>query len=131
VVKNTESRLRPGMFARVRLLFSNERDSVAIPEQSLIPVGDEQYLFKVVDGRAQRSKVEIGQRREGQVEILQGLAVGDVVVTAGQLKLRDGTPVKINDDTRVGNADASPAPDDIKSSPLGGAATETKAGTKS
>ena len=52
VIKNTEARLRPGMFARVRLLFSDERDSVAVPEQSLIPVGDEQYLFKVVDGRA-------------------------------------------------------------------------------
>lgn len=96
MVKNTEARLRPGMFARVRLLFSNERDSVAVPEQSLIPVGDEQYLFKVVDGRAQRARVEIGQRREGQVEILQGLAAGDVIVTAGQLKLRDGLSVKIN-----------------------------------
>ncbi|MCY7388084.1 MAG: efflux RND transporter periplasmic adaptor subunit [Burkholderiales bacterium] len=95
MVKNVEARLRPGMFARVRLLFSDERESVAVPEQSLIPVGDDQYLFKVVDGRAQRLKVGIGQRRDGQVEILQGLTAGDVVVTAGQLKLRDGAQVKI------------------------------------
>lgn len=99
IVKNNDARLRPGMFARVRLLFGNEQEAVAVPEQSLIPVGDEQYLFKVVDGRAQRFKVDIGQRREGQVEIVQGLKAGDVVVTAGQLKLRDGALVKVASDS--------------------------------
>ena len=116
VIKNTEARLRPGMFARVRLLFSDERDSVAVPEQSLIPVGDEQYLFKVIDGRAQRFKVEIGQRRGGQVEVLQGLAAGDVVVTAGQLKLRDGSQVKIADEIGIGKAAATSASDEAKAS---------------
>ena len=128
VIKNTEARLRPGMFARVRLLFSDERDSVAVPEQSLIPVGDEQYLFKVVDGRAQRFKVEIGQRREGQVEVLQGLAAGDVVVTAGQLKLRDGSPVKIAAETAVGNAASTSASDEAKAAIPG---APVKAGDKS
>ena len=128
VIKNTEARLRPGMFARVRLLFSDERDSVAVPEQSLIPVGDEQYLFKVVDGRAQRFKVEIGQRRGGQVEVLQGLAAGDVVVTAGQLKLRDGSPVKIAAETAVGNAASTSASDEAKASIPG---APVKAGDKS
>ena len=121
MVKNIEARLRPGMFARVRLLFSDERDSVAVPEQSLIPVGDEQYLFKVVDGRAQRFKVEIGQRREGQVEVLQGLIAGEVVVTAGQLKLRDGSQVKI----------AQTASDETKTSLPAGTAAGVKAGGKS
>ena len=130
MVKNTEARLRPGMFARVRLLFSDERDSVAVPEQSLIPVGDEQFLFKVVDGRAQRSKVEIGQRRDGQVEILQGLTAGEVVVTAGQLKLRDGSQVKIADETRVGKTDSRTAPEDIKPSAPAGANANSGAATK-
>ena len=121
MVKNTEARLRPGMFARVRLLFSDERDSVAVPEQSLIPVGDDHYLFKVVDGRAQRFKVEIGQRREGQVEVLQGLIAGDVVVTAGQLKLRDGSQVKI----------AKSTADETKTSLPDGTAVGVKAGGKS
>ena len=128
VIKNTEARLRPGMFARVRLLFSDERDSVAVPEQSLIPVGDEQYLFKVVDGRAQRFRVEIGQRREGQVEVLQGLTAGDVVVTAGQLKLRDGALVKIADEARNGKADSTSATDETKASMSG---VPVKAGDKS
>ena len=130
MVKNTEARLRPGMFARVRLLFSDDHDSVAIPEQSLIPVGDEQYLFKVVDGRAQRFKVDIGQRREGQVEVLQGLTAGDVVVTAGQLKLRDGSPVKIADDARPGKAESKSAADGTKPSIPGGEAGNASAGAK-
>lgn len=130
-VKNVEARLRPGMFARVRLLFSDERDSVAVPEQSLIPVGDEQYLFKVVDGRAQRFKVEIGQRRDGQVEILQGLAAGDVVVTAGQLKLRDGSQVKIADETRPGTAESKSATQEAQPAATGGSSASSKSGGKS
>ena len=104
-VKNTDARLRPGMFARVRLLIDESRDSMLIPEQALIPQGDEQYVFKVVDGRALRSKVEIGQRREGKVEILNGLAREDVVVIAGQFKIRDGVPVQV----AKAQADSPPA----------------------
>ena len=133
MVKNTESRLRPGMFARVRLLFSDDRDSVAVPEQSLIPLGDDQYLFKVVDGRAQRFKVEIGQRRDGQVEILQGVTAGEVVVTAGQLKLRDGSQVKIADEIRLGDAESKSASGDPVRPLPGGPSTNTrtKVGEKS
>jgi membrane fusion protein (multidrug efflux system) len=52
-------------------------------------------VFKVVDGRAMLTKVELGNRRPGEVEINQGLAPGDVVVTEGQIKLRDGAPVMV------------------------------------
>jgi membrane fusion protein (multidrug efflux system) len=95
VVKNGEARLRPGMFARVRLLLSESRDSLTVPEQALFPVGDDKYVFRIVDGRAQRVKIDIGQRREGQVEVEAGLNLDDLVVTAGQLKLRDGITVKV------------------------------------
>jgi membrane fusion protein, multidrug efflux system len=95
VVKNADARLRPGMFARVRLLTSNVQDAMTIPEQALLPQGEEFYVFRVTNGRASRVKVEIGQRREGVVEILRGIAKDDVIVTAGQLKIRDGAPVKV------------------------------------
>ena len=131
LVRNTEARLRPGMFARVRLLFSEERDSVAVPEQSIIPVGDDHYLFKVVDGRAQRFKVEIGQRREGKVEILQGVVAGDMVVTAGQLKLRDGNTVKIAEEVPRGEAESKSAADNSGKSLPGAAVPNLKSGSKS
>jgi membrane fusion protein (multidrug efflux system) len=94
-VGNREGVLRPGMFARVRLFTSGSKDSLVIPEESLFPLGDDKYVYKVVDNKAMRQKVEIGQRREGRVEIVNGLAPEDVVVTAGVIKLREGVPVSI------------------------------------
>ena len=94
-VTNKDGKLRPGMFARVRLFTSGVKDTMVIPEESLFPVGDEKYVYKVVDNKALRQKVDIGQRREGRVEILSGLGAEDVVVTAGALKLREGASVTI------------------------------------
>jgi membrane fusion protein, multidrug efflux system len=106
VVKNADARLRPGMFARVRLLTSDVQEAMTIPEQALLPQGEEFYVFRVADGRASRVKVEIGQRREGAVEILRGITKDDVIVTAGQLKIRDGAAVKV---AATGLPNTSPA----------------------
>jgi membrane fusion protein (multidrug efflux system) len=95
IVRNTDTSLRPGMFARVNLITRAEKEALVIPEQAIVPQGEEQYVFRVVDGKVSRVRVEIGQRREAKVEILKGLAANDVVVTAGQLKLRDGMPVTV------------------------------------
>ena len=94
-VKNTDTALRPGMFARVRLFTKTVEDALVLPEQALVPQGEDQYVFRVVDGKANRVKVVTGQRRDGMVEIVAGVAAGDTVVSAGQLKLRDGSPVAI------------------------------------
>jgi|SRR5450631_789583 membrane fusion protein (multidrug efflux system) len=93
-VRNQGTVLRPGMFARVRLLTRDLQDTLVVPEQAIVPQGDEWYVYRVVDGKALRTKVEIGQRRDGKTEIVRGLEDGEVVVTAGQLKLRDGVPVQ-------------------------------------
>lgn len=95
VVKNATAQLRPGMFARVRLLLDQDATSIVVPETALVPQGEDQFVFRVVDGRAVRTKVDIGQRNEGTVEIRQGVADGEAVVTAGQMKLRDGASVQV------------------------------------
>jgi len=104
-VRNQDTSLRPGMFARVRLITREEKEAMVLPEQALVPQGSEQYVFKVVDGKVSRVKVETGQRRDGKVEIVAGLTKGDEVVTAGQLKLRDGVQVR----TAAAPANKSPA----------------------
>jgi membrane fusion protein, multidrug efflux system len=91
---NRDGALRPGMFARVRLTLSDIGETIVVPEQAVAMQGEEQVMFKVVDGRAIRTKVEVGQRREGKVEILQGIAATDTVVIAGQQRLRDGAAVR-------------------------------------
>ncbi|MEN9481120.1 MAG: hypothetical protein RLZZ298_2515 [Pseudomonadota bacterium] len=90
---NASGKLRPGMFVRVRLLFGDRKDVLMVPEQAIVP-GAQPAVFKVVDGKATLAKVKIGVRRAAQVEVLEGLVAGDVVVTAGQLKLREGAPVR-------------------------------------
>jgi len=94
-VKNADASLRPGMFARVRLITSESAESLVVPEQALVPQGSEQFVFRIVDGRAVRAKVEVGQRRDGVAEVLSGVSAGDVVVAAGQQRLRDGVPVAV------------------------------------
>lgn len=94
-VRNQDTALRPGMFARVKLITRAERDALVVPEEALVPQGTEQYVFRVADGKVARIKVETGQRRDGKVEIVNGVTRDDVVVTAGQLKLRDGVTVRV------------------------------------
>ncbi|ODR97878.1 hypothetical protein AUC68_10050 [Methyloceanibacter methanicus] len=94
-VPNAEERLRPGLFARVTVLLQIKEDALTIPEQAIVPQGDDQFVYKVQDGRAALTKVSVGMRRSGQVEILEGLKVGDEVVTAGQIKLHDGSLVSV------------------------------------
>ncbi len=93
---NPEGRLRPGMFARVRLILEERPEVAVVPEEALVPSpGDTQYVFRVVGERAERVAIRTGVRRDALVEVLEGLAPGDRVVTAGQLKLRDGAAVRV------------------------------------
>jgi membrane fusion protein (multidrug efflux system) len=94
-IPNKTLKLRPGMFARVVLTMSTRTDAITVPEEALWPQGKDNFVFKVVDGKAMLTKVELGNRRPGSVEINQGLAPGDVVVTEGQIKLRNGAPVMV------------------------------------
>jgi membrane fusion protein (multidrug efflux system) len=92
---NAEGKLRPGMFARVRLIFGERGDVLTVPEEALVPSGADQFVFRVADGKAQRVKVVTGARREARVEVVEGLGTDDVVITAGHMKVRDGAAVKV------------------------------------
>jgi len=95
LVPNKDQRLRPGLFVRVTVLLQLKEDALSVPEQAIVPQGEDQYVFKIVSGKVQLTKVIVGTRREGRVEIVDGLSAGDEVVTAGQLKIRDGSAVSV------------------------------------
>lgn len=95
-IANPEARLKPGMFARVRLILAEREKALMVPEEAIVPQGAKAMVWKVVDGKATKVEVKTGLRRAAKVEITQGLNEGDMVVTAGQIRLsRDGTPVRI------------------------------------
>ena len=123
LVRNPDTSLRPGMFARVRLITRDSQDALAIPEQAIVPQGDEQYVFKIADGRAVRVKVDVGQRRDGKVEIVKGLEPTDMVVTAGHLKIRDGVPVTISNSAAAALAATAPVSSPVPSTTSGDGAT--------
>lgn len=92
-IDNREKVLRPGLFARVVLTLASRTDAILIPEQSVFAIGTDQYVFRIRDGVARQARVKLGDRRNAEVEILEGLERDDVVIWTGQLKLRDGVPV--------------------------------------
>lgn len=94
-VPNPGVRLKPGQFARVSLTLGTRENAVIVPEQAIVPRGQDFYVFRVVDGKARLTRVELGLRRPGQAQIVSGLDAGETVVTDGQQRLRDGGMVKV------------------------------------
>jgi membrane fusion protein (multidrug efflux system) len=92
---NGDFRLRPGLFAEVALIYDTIEDAILVPEQSIVPVGSETFVYRVADGKAARAKVKLGERFKGRVQVSDGLSPGDMVVTAGQLKIQDGMAVSV------------------------------------
>jgi membrane fusion protein, multidrug efflux system len=107
--------LKSGLFARTRIVFSKRENAMVVPEEALVPMGGKQYLYKVVEGPkgkvANRIEARIGLRLPGKVEVLEGLAPGDLVVTAGQARLGRGeaVPLRVVDLSRPAGAGPRPA----------------------
>jgi len=97
LLPNEQGMLRPGMFMTVSLL-KDDVFSLMIPEEALIPERSKQFVFVVGEGNVvERREVRTGRRRPGQIEILEGLDPGELVITEGTQKARPGMPVEIMD----------------------------------
>ncbi|MEK6244510.1 MAG: efflux RND transporter periplasmic adaptor subunit [Pseudomonadota bacterium] len=97
-VANPELRLRPGMFARVQVQLGVREKAIWIPEAAIVPKGQDITVFRVLAGPDGGGKVEVvrvqtGARKVGEVEIVKGLAAGDLVVTEGTQKIGLGSSV--------------------------------------
>ena len=100
---NADGLLRTGMFAKVSLTLSERANAVMVPEEALVPSGEQQFVYRIEDGKAMRVRVRTGLRRDGKVEIVDGLNGGDQVVIAGQPKLtREATEVRVVESPRLG-----------------------------
>ena len=89
-------RIKPGMFARLGVVYDTRENVLRIPRSALIDNDDETYVFVVDDeGLAHRKLVETGYSDRGMVEIVTGLEDGEQVVTVGQVGLKEDTKVEI------------------------------------
>ncbi|MBT4883550.1 MAG: efflux RND transporter periplasmic adaptor subunit [Glaciecola sp.] len=98
-IDNAAEQLRPGMLLTITLQ-KRVLNTLVIDEKALVPDHEDQFIFKVVDGKAVKTKVIIGERRPGKVQILEGVAIGDEVVVQGTLRIRDGSELRVLNSTQ-------------------------------
>ena len=99
VVSNNYSTLRPGMFSRVTVNFGTNKN-VVIPDVAVVKQQGSGERFVYVlneDGTVTYQKVELGRRMGTEYEVLSGLTDSAFVVTGGQIRLKDGIKVSVNE----------------------------------
>jgi len=95
-IANPDGKLSPGLFARVQIVVDRRENALLIPESAVFADNQAHYVYRVVDGRAVRTKIELGRRQPGHVEVRGGLDGDAVVVTAGNQQIREGDRVTIS-----------------------------------
>jgi membrane fusion protein (multidrug efflux system) len=117
---NSETQLRPGMYAKLKVVLPETQQVVAIPSSSIhyAPYGDSVFVvsdLKSEDGKTYKGVkeqfVKLGQSKGDLTAIVSGLNPGDEVVTSGVFRLRSGGAVIVNNKTQPGS-DLSPHPSD-------------------
>lgn len=119
-IRNPQKKLLPGMFATVTTNVGGQKSFITLPQTAIVynPYGDTVFLVvhqKDKDGKdqlvAQQRFVTVGETRGDQVAILSGLTSKDIVVSSGQIKLKNGTPVQVDNSVKLPN---NPAPTPIQ-----------------
>jgi membrane fusion protein (multidrug efflux system) len=101
--------LQPGMFGRLQIDYDQRADALAIPRNALLDDEAQPAVFTVRDGKAVRVPLVLGYVDGEWVEVRGGLKLGEPVVTAGKVALREGTPVLVIDHDAAKAATAKPA----------------------
>ena len=95
IVENKDLKLIPGMLLDIKIIY-DKKEQLGIPENSLLIQGETAFVYKVIeDNTVNKIKVKIGKRNFGKVSIIDGLSLGDKIVTEGISKVRDKIKIKI------------------------------------
>ena len=93
-IDNPNYELIPGSLLEITLNF-NKRESLSVPDTSVILEGNKAYVYKVSeDNIVNRSEIQIGLRINGKIEIISGLSSGDIIVSEGLKKVRPNGKIK-------------------------------------
>jgi len=95
IIISENSKLDLGDFVSVRLELSEKKEVIVLPLSSIIKEYHEQFIFLVVDGKAEKRKVELGLINDDKVEIVEGIEVGDKAITQGQSTIQNGQLISI------------------------------------
>lgn len=113
-LRNADRRLVPGMFASVSIEYGDQRHPVTLPQTAVTynPYGDTVYVVEQHGAdeqghprlEVQQRFVQLGPTRGDQIAVDTGIKAGETIVVAGQIKLRNGVPVRVNNDVMPTNA---------------------------
>lgn len=87
--------LKPGYSVRVTLQLDERDNALVIPTRAVVGAAGSQSVYVIRDGRAERRRVRVGLDVDGRMEVFEGLAAGDTIITTGNALLRDGAQVRI------------------------------------
>ncbi|MGO4170937.1 efflux RND transporter periplasmic adaptor subunit [Bosea sp. TAF32] len=96
-VPNGDLALKPGLFARLSITVDQRENAMVIPEMAVVPDGVGKMIYVAENGKARRVAVELGKRLPGKVEVVGGLKPGMQIITAGQMRLRDGSTISVKE----------------------------------
>jgi HlyD family secretion protein len=106
-IKNPDEKLKPGMVAEVTVEGLTPRKALVIPANALVQTPDGAKVFTVENNVAHQHLLKLGAIESDQVEVLEGLKAGDVLVTEGQELLGEGTPVTVTNANGSGKSGGS------------------------
>jgi membrane fusion protein, multidrug efflux system len=111
-LSNPDHKLLPGMYATIDIAVGAPRQQITLPQTAIAynPYGSTVFLVEA-NGTARQTFVKTGATRGDQVAVLDGVKAGDIVVTSGQMKLHNGSPVAVDNSVRPSD-DAHPVPID-------------------
>lgn len=96
VAQNPRRRLKPGQFARINLVTGVDPQAKLVPTDAVIPVLEGKQVFVARSGRAIATKVITDDRQAAEVQVIDGIAIGDTVIVSGLLGLTDGMPIRVD-----------------------------------
>ena len=99
-VPNPDARLKPGMFARITIVVRERANVAVVSDSALVRQQDDIYVFVANGGKAELRRVKLGLSQAEYYEVLEGLSVGDMVITHGQRQLEDGQMVEVIEETQ-------------------------------
>lgn len=99
-ISNPGHKLKPGMFARVKLVLEEKQNVRLVAREALVGKAPQISVYVVNGNVAHQRAVTPGIREAGRVEIVSGLEAGELVVVMGQQRLRDGAAVVVEEESR-------------------------------
>ncbi|NIL94804.1 MAG: efflux RND transporter periplasmic adaptor subunit [Woeseiaceae bacterium] len=94
-IEDDARRIKPGMFGRISIVYDQHNNVLQIPRSSILEEAGQMSVFVIEDDKAVRRTVRIGYSNSGMVEIVEGLTDTDLVVTVGQVGLKDDATVTV------------------------------------